>query len=108
MAFTLWSSSMSNAITQTSLQSLYPRVVLQEAIRSWPQVIPAQVLHTRLAAYAEHLTDANFLHGVCAVCARFQRPQRPPPARSRVGGVRGQGVNIFFVGKNLRNDHLGG
>ena len=58
----------------------YRRRVLGDAVARWPEAVPAQVLRTRLAAYAVLHTDADFEQGVCAVCARWKRRTKLQPA----------------------------
>jgi len=54
----------------------YRKEVLSMAMTQWPHEVSPQVLRTRLAAYKQHLTDANFAMGTCACCARFKREMR--------------------------------
>ena len=54
--------------------------MLGDAVARWPEAVPAQVLRTRLAAYAALHTDADFEQGVCAVCARWKRRTKLQPA----------------------------
>ena len=54
--------------------------MLGGAVARWPEAVPAQVLRTRLAAYAALYTDADFEQGVCAVCARWKRRTKLQPA----------------------------
>ena len=58
----------------------YRRRVLGDAVSQWPQPVPAQVLRSRLQAYTELLTDADFVQGVCACCARAKRRVKLRPA----------------------------
>ena len=58
----------------------YRRRVLNDAVSRWPEAVPAQVLRTRLAAYAALQTDAVFVQGVCASCARWKRRTKLQPA----------------------------
>ena len=67
----------------------YRRIVLRKALGEWPQRIPAQVLRSRLAAFKEELSDANFRQLPCASCCRLKRKSKlfdvsfPPPAADR-------------------------
>ena len=54
--------------------------MLSDAVSQWPQPVPAQVLRSRLQAYTELLTDADFVQGVCACCARAKRRVKLRPA----------------------------
>ena len=54
----------------------YRRRALGDAVARWPEVVPAQVLRSRLAAYATLHADVDFQQGVCAVCARWKRRSR--------------------------------
>ena len=58
----------------------YRHRVLTDAVARWPEAVPAQVLRTRLAAYAALHTDVYFEQGVCAVCARWKRRAKLQPA----------------------------
>ena len=50
--------------------------VLGNAVARWPEVVPAQVLRSRLAACATLHAGVNFRQGGSAVCARWARRSR--------------------------------
>jgi hypothetical protein len=51
----------------------YRRRVMHDAVSQWPHAVSAQVMRSRLQAYSELLTDANFAQAACACCARLKR-----------------------------------
>ena len=57
-------------------ESQYRRFVLRQTLSEWPQIIPSQVLRTRLAAFKEELCDANYLEKPCASCCRLKRQSK--------------------------------
>lgn len=73
----------------------YRKEVLSMAMTQWPHEVSPQVLRTRLAAYKQHLTDANFAMGTCACCARFKRK------------IRLQQVNFPVPGQDVVPSWLG-
>ena len=51
----------------------YRRDVLRSSLRQWPEPITPQILRSRLAAFKEEFSDANFALAACACCAREKR-----------------------------------
>ena len=51
----------------------YRATVLRSTLTHWPQPISPQLLRTRLAAFKNEMTDANFQLDACACCAREKR-----------------------------------
>ena len=51
----------------------YRKHVMTQEVRNFPQPVPSQVLRTRLTAFKQLQTDADFAQGVCACCARARR-----------------------------------
>ena len=63
-----------------STQAEYRGAMLSQTLAEWPQEIPPQILRSRMTAYKEALTDANFALSVCACCARQKRMCKLMPA----------------------------
>ena len=51
----------------------YRKIVLGDALMTWPQPISPQILRSRLAAFKNEMSDASFQLGACACCAREKR-----------------------------------
>ena len=51
----------------------YRKHVMTQEVRNFPQPVPSQVLRTRLTAFKQLQTDADFAQGVCACCVRARR-----------------------------------
>ena len=54
-------------------KNTYRETVLRSTLTEWPQPISPQLLRTRLAAFKNEMTDANFQLDACACCAREKR-----------------------------------
>ena len=59
--------------------------MLSRVVADWPEAISPQILRSRLFAFKQKLSDAEYGLGACAVCAREKRRCKlaqvefPPP-----------------------------